>query len=178
MEYSSFSDITENFHFLKNMVVNLSNDNFEFMSVDEVLKTKEEIINELSMDASFKQLAMFEARLRTDYNVVLSTKKKDPLSTKFMDLCRDHRDRVKNFDEPLDKLCRKIKFEQLVSVVRDYLKESDNSIHRDCSVLKGHLKFRHWYAHGRYFIHTTTVPDPEDLENTCQDIISTIENRY
>lgn len=178
MEYASFSDITENFHFLKNMVANLSDDNFEFMSVDEVQKTKEEIINELRMDASFKHLAMFEAKLRTDYNIVLSIKKKDALSTKFMELCRDHRGRVKNYNKPLEKLCRKIKFEQLVGVVCDYLKESDNLIHRDCSVLKGHLKFRHWYAHGRYFIHTTAVPDPEDLENACQDIISAIENRY
>lgn len=177
MEYTSFYEITENYHFLKRVVENLEEDNFQFMTIDEIRELKQEIVNELSLDTSFKHLAMFEAKLRTGYNVVLSVQKKDVLSRAYMDLCRKHRARLRNYDVPLDKLCRKVKFEHLLGVVQKYFKEIGAPIHRDCSVVKGHLKFRHWYAHGRYSQHVAPVPDPENLEYVCDEIVSAVANR-
>jgi hypothetical protein len=177
MEYASFAEMSENYIFMKRIIEGLSDDHFEFMSEKEARKAREEIIYELSIDASFKHLAMFEARLRTDYNLVLSTQKKDALSREYMKLCREHRTKLNDYNTPLEKLCRRVKFDHLLDVVHKFLKQSGKPIHRDCSALKGYLKFRHWYAHGRYFRHIPSVPDPEDLEYVCDEIISAVENR-
>jgi hypothetical protein len=177
MEYASFAEISENYLFIKKIIENLSDDNFEFMSGEEARKAKEDILYELSIDTSFKHLAMFEAKLRTDYNIVLSMQKKDALSKEYMKLCRDHRKKVNNYNTPLETLCRRVRFDHLLDVVHQFLKQSGVPIHRDCSALKGHLKFRHWYAHGRYFKHIPSVPDPEDLEYVCNEIILAVENR-
>ncbi|MCP4345104.1 MAG: hypothetical protein GY795_06205 [Desulfobacterales bacterium] len=56
------------------------------------------------------------------------------------------------------------------------MKKLSGLLHQECSNIKGNLRFRHWYAHGRYFKHKAPIPDPEDIEVVCNDITDSIIN--
>lgn len=177
MKYNSFSEITENYLFLRDIINGLGNEHFQYMSDEEVRTEKEKILDEIRLDASFKHLAMFEARVRTDYNRSIASKQKDTLSKEYRTLCDEHRKRTKDYKKPREELCRRVKFEDILKRIKFVLEKTGSETHRDCSAIIGYLGFRHWYAHGRYFTHQPQIPDPEDLEFACSEIINEITNR-
>jgi hypothetical protein len=74
-----YADILDHYLFLKNVVLNLTDDYFLHMTKEEINKEKWDIINELMTDTSFKLLAKFEADIRIDFNNSIQYKKKDNL---------------------------------------------------------------------------------------------------
>jgi len=61
--------------------------------------------------------------------------------------------------------------------VKLFFEESNNAFSKNCSVLKAYFKFRHWYAHGRYFQHTPPIPDPEDIEIVAHEFQTYVFSR-
>ncbi len=175
MKFSSYREIVENYIFLKDVVKSLDNNIFLYMTTDEIIEEKLEIIEDLRTDAAFKLFTKFEARVKSDYKQTIESRWKDALSKKYHLLCRTFRRRNKLYDKPVESVSKKVSFEDIVVTIRDYLKETSNNLHRDCSKVKGHIQFRNWYAHGRYFSHTPVIPDPEDLEITFSAVESVLD---
>ncbi len=177
MKFSSYEEIVQNYIFLKTLVEESDESYFLHMSREETESEKESVIEELRADASFKLLAKFEADIRTDYNETIKTRKKDNLSKEYMALCLEFREKYKEYSKPLEKICSRLPFEDILEGLKSCFKESGNLLHQECSNIKGALHFRHWYAHGRYFKHGAPVPEPGDLRTICKNIVDEVINR-
>jgi len=177
MKFSSYEEIIENYIFLKDVIEKLDDNYFLYMTRREIILEKESIIAEFQADTSFKLVTKFEADIRTNFNDSIKAKKKDCLSSKYLALCYDFRKKCKEYDKPLEKLCRRLRLENILDVIKLYYKELGNLLHKKCSDIKGCLHFRHWYAHGRYFRHRVPIPEPEDLFIICDEIITEVINR-
>jgi len=177
MKSSSFDEIVNNYLCLKQIVSHLQCEHFLYMSREEMKLEKEAIINELMIDASFKLLAKFEAEIRTDYNQTIKSKKKDNLSKEYLRLCHELREQYKEYNKPLISFCRKVRFDNILREIKLYFQSTGNLLHQECSNISGHLHFRHWYAHGRYFTRHVPIPEPEALELVCSDIVREVISR-
>ena len=129
------------------------------------------------MDTTFKLLTKLEANIKQDYNNAITQKKKDELSERYLSLCRRFRERVKDYDKPLKTICKRVSLEGILDEVKLFFEESNNAFSKNCSVLKAYFKFRHWYAHGRYFQHTPPIPDPEDIEIVAHEFQTYVFSR-
>lgn len=177
MKFSSYDEIVENYIFLKTLVEEADETRFLYMSREEIEAEKRSVIEELRADASFKLLAKFEAYIRTDYNKTIETRKKDNLSEKYMTRCSEFIKKYKEYNKPREKVCLRLPFDDILGELKSWFEENNNLLHQECSKIKGHLKFRHWYAHGRYFKHKSPIPEPGDLEISCKDIVNEVINR-
>lgn len=166
MKFSSYKEIVENYVFLADVIKKLDDNEFLYMTTEQIQKEKAEIIEDLRTDAAFKLFTKFEAEIRSDYQRALESKWKDALSKRYRVLCTELRRRNKLFDKPIETSGKRVRFEDIIETIKNHFKETDSALHKECSLIKGHIQFRNWYAHGRYFSHSPIIPDPEDLEMT------------
>ena len=165
----TYAAIVNDFLLLKKAVTQLDDSFFDF--IDEpyvkkrkIIQEKKRLIQQLKMDTTFKLLTKLEANIKQDYNNAITQKKKDDLSERYLSLCKRFRERVKDYKKPLKSICKRVSLEDILDEVKLFFENSNNAFSKNCSVLKAYFKFRHWYAHGRYFQRTPPIPDPEDIE--------------
>jgi hypothetical protein len=166
--------IVNDFLLLKKAVSFMDDSFFDFIDEPEIkkrkiLQEKKRLIQQLKIDTAFKLLTKLEANLKQDYNNAITQKKTDDLSKRYLLLCKRFRERIKDYDKPLKSICKRVALEDILDEVKLFFEESNQVFSRDCSALKAYFKFRHWYAHGRYFQHTPPIPDPEDIEILCYE---------
>lgn len=101
-------------------------------ALDEV---KDEALAELSHTSSLSVLACVEAAVRMDYGQRVSGKAKSPLSRSLRDIYKKKGDRAR-----LD--------EDLLAAWKEH-SELNPALF---SALIGAFKYRHWLAHGRYWV--------------------------
>lgn len=159
------------------MVKRLDDNDFLYMTTEEIQKEKSEIIEDLRTDTAFRLFTKFEAGLRLDYERTLKSKWKDALSKRYRLLCTELRKRNKLYEKPIETTGKRVRFEDMVETIKNHFKGTGSAIHKECSQIKGHILFRHWYAHGRYFSHTPVIPDPEDLEMTFSAVADVVLDR-
>ena len=117
------------------------------MTAHEVERALRELAQELDHEVTLLLTASFEATFQVDFRRRLARKKKDRLSKK------------------LRKLWRKYKRAKWV-VVEDILDvwQKETGHVQAIGKLKQLIKFRHWLAHGRYWVQKSGLlnPDPFD----------------
>lgn len=148
---------------LESTVRSLPNGYFELMTEQEIFRRKQEVVFELRMDTSFKLLSLLEAELRQDVEVALKRKWRDQVSRAYRDLC-DQRRKEKD-GRRLTRLQAgaRLRVDDILDALRDVFRTERNRFHAFCSEAKGYFRFRHWYAHGRFFQVTPSVPRPDEL---------------
>lgn len=104
-------------------------------SRQEAQRERDERIGMLDSISAFSLFAALEASFRIDFHVRCHQKHKDPLSRKFRTLHKTKRNRVSFEDDILE--IWKTHFPSAKSVISD---------------LKSAMLYRHWLAHGRYWI--------------------------
>lgn len=163
MRFTSCEAILEDFFFLKNVIMELDDDYFSYMTKGDIQEEKALWIEECMMDYSFKLLTKIEANIRLDFNRTFSSKFRDPLSKEYVSLCDAYRRQKGDYAKRHQELCKRIPLDKIFKAMVQFFKNSQNRFHEQCSILKSYYTFRHWYAHGRHFRITPLVPDPEDL---------------
>jgi len=169
MKFTSCDSILKNFLFLKKVVEELDNDYFEFFTQQQIIQEKEFIINDLELDTAFKLLTKLEAEIKQDYNYAISKKKKDSLSKNYLSLCERFRERIKEYDKPLKSICQRVSLDEILDEIKWFFKDIHPTFSQNVSSLKGYFKFRHWYAHGRYFQRIPSVPALQHIQIICNE---------
>ncbi|MEK8019576.1 MAG: hypothetical protein VSS75_022100 [Candidatus Parabeggiatoa sp.] len=169
MKFLSCDAIIKHFLFLEQVIKTLDQDNFEFLTEQEIIQEKSVIIEELELDTVFKLLTKLEAEIKQDYNYAIRSKRKDDLSKNYLSLCKRFRKRIKKYDKPLKKVCRKVSLDDILDEVKSFFKDSNPTFAQNVSILKGYFKFRHGYADGRYFHKTPPIPAIQHLQILCQE---------
>lgn len=105
------------------------------MTSEEVKLHFSNIEKENELAFCFNLIAATEASLRIDYKIRVSERLKDDLSRDFREIYKEYGDRVSLEDTILEKW--KERYPQYKTNIGQY---------------KSILKFRHWFAHGRYWI--------------------------
>ena len=105
------------------------------LSIDEVNTLIHDRVAETNLRSSFAILAAVEAALRIDYLRRVKQRLKDPLSRAFRDIHKTRKEHVR-FDEDILQSWSQHhpEFKRLVGALRSA------------------LHFRHWLAHGRYWL--------------------------
>jgi hypothetical protein len=107
---------------------------------DELIVIREKRREELRTSCCFNILAALEASFRIDFRLRCEKKTKDPLSKKFFIIFKNKKNLVHLEQDILE-------------CWQDFFEETNNTHNkRIISELKSALKFRHWLAHGRYWI--------------------------
>jgi len=141
-QHLKFDEIVFYYNSNKKAIVNYYSNKNPFYERDFFSKTTEEInimkvatLEELEHDYSLKMLAAIEAHLRIDFILRCLQRDKNPVSRAFRDLQKDY-----GYSVELD------------DVILETWKKSDPSTKRIIGELKGCMKYRHWLAHGRYWM--------------------------
>lgn len=112
-----------------------SHGEFTGMTLDELKDKREEISLENDRLMVMNLLAALEAAFRIDYLQRVSFKKKDDLSKRFREMFKKKAQRASLEDDILDEWKRC--YPSLIPALGD---------------LKSAFKYRHWLAHGRYWV--------------------------
>ena len=158
--------LLQDFLFLKQVISELDDTYFPYLTKAEVQEEKRPLIEECKMDYAFKMLSLLEAKVREDFEHSIGAKSKDPLSKELSWLCDQFRQDRSSYDQSRVQDCRYIPLGQVFAVISQFFRHNQDAFHRNCSAVKGYFAtFRNWYAHGgRYFRpNAPTVPDPEEL---------------
>ena len=111
----------------------INNSDFTDYTLDGLENERDQRIEELDKSTAFTILAAIEAHLRVDFLQRCYNKEKDSLSRKFRNLYKK-----KGFMVPL---------EDILELWMQHL--TRKSV---ISELRGALNYRHWLAHGRYWV--------------------------
>lgn len=122
---------------------------------DQVIKER---IDELGTLSTFSILAAIEARFRIDFDYRIKNRLKDRLSREFIIIQRTKGKNIRFDDELLD-----------------YWKTYGNVSKMLISELKGAFKYRHWLAHGRYWMPKLgRMYDFDDIYSLASTALNTI----
>lgn len=163
MRFDSCEEILEDFSFLKSLIAALPEDNFPYMTKDEIEEEKVSWIEEIRMEYAFKLLSRMEAEIRMEFNQTISSKRRDSLSRDLSELCDEYRRETGDYSRSRAQVCQAIGLKAILKRLARFFHAAQDAFHSQCSMLKGYLTFRNWYAHGRYFRECPPVPDPEEL---------------
>ncbi|EDN67510.1 hypothetical protein BGP_4588 [Beggiatoa sp. PS] len=169
MKFSSCESILNNFLFLVKVIKELDDNYFEFLNKQQITQEKQAIIRELELDTIFKLLSKLESEIKQDYNDAIAKKKKDALSKKYLLLCQQFRTRIQEYKKPLESVCQKVSLDDILDEIKVFFKDTHPDFSRNISILKGYFKFRHWYAHGRYFQRTPPIPPFQQIHEICNE---------
>ncbi len=140
--YPEFEDLGEHYNvFVNSMNLYYSELNPSFVSQfrlytrEEVEKEKEGRLEEIDASLALTLLASIEASFRIDYLQRCYRKRKDPLSRNFRELYESKGSRVSFENEILDGW-------------KEYSDVSPTLLGN----IKGAFNYRHWLAHGRYWV--------------------------
>lgn len=179
MRFDSCDLILQDFLFFKNIISNLDDAYFPYMTRDEVQEEKWLLLEECKMDYAFKMLTLLEADIRQDFNMTIASKYRDPLSRTFSELCDQFRQGRSRYSQSRVEECRRVSLDEVFTTISKFFKNKRDFFHQRCSNVKGHFSvFRHWYAHGRYFRpKPPIIPDPEDLFYIHEEFVEKVLNR-
>lgn len=163
MRFDSCEEILEDFSFLKSVIAALPEANFPYMTKNEIQEEKVSWIEEIKMEYAFKLLTRMEAEIRMEFNQTISSKRRDSLSRDLSEFCDEYRRETGDYSRSRKQVCQAIGLKAILKRLARFFHAAQDAFHSQCSLLKGHLTFRNWYAHGRYFRERPPVPDPEDL---------------
>jgi hypothetical protein len=121
-------------------------------AVNEVLASR---LDESDIRSAFAVLTSLEAIFRIDFDDRCRKKLKDDLSRYFRSIKKAHGDRVRLDEDILEGW-----------------KRHTNASARDIGAIRGAFKFRHWLAHGRYWIPKHSKYDFESVRSMAESIIS------
>ncbi len=145
----------------KELLDSLANENVQsdsnearFMPKSEVFDLLESYYTELSQEVVLTLSSIFEAELRLDYQHRVRNRFKDDISKSFRVLHKKHGERIR--------------METLLNVWKKRYSECGRHI----SLFERLILFRHWLAHGRYWINKSDEFTPE-LSLTCADNLFT-----
>lgn len=113
----------------------ITNQDYIGLTKNELIKSFDLHLAELEKNTSFNILSTIEASFRIDYIIRTKKKYKDHLSRKFRNLYKSKGENVSLENEIL--LMWKSEYPNLKSIISNFI---------------GALKYRHWLAHGRYWI--------------------------
>ena len=140
--YPEFEDVAEHYESsVKSMTLFYSHLNpgfvneFRYYTHDEVAREKEDRLEEIDASLALTLLASIEASFRVDYLRRCYRKRKDSLSRDFRALYKK-KGRYVSFEEEL----------------LDGWKKHSNVRQSLLGDIKGAFKYRHWLAHGRYWM--------------------------
>lgn len=156
------------------LIEGLNQHYFSFMTLDEIEREKRALLHECANDFSFKILTKIEAEIKKDFVQAVASKKRVQLSRDYIMVTRQYR----KGSERLSVSAKKVRLEDIIVAIRDYLRTRGVSYHRDFSLLKGYFtEFRNWYAHGRLSNYPSQFPDPDDLEYIYQQLDNIVFSR-
>jgi hypothetical protein len=112
-----------------------ANPRFLSYSPADFTKLLRDRVEETDLHSSFSILAAVEAALRVDYLIRVTGKRKDPLSRAFRDIYKEKGENARLDDDLLDTWL------QFHPEFRALIGEFRAALH-----------FRHWLAHGRYWV--------------------------
>lgn len=160
--------LLQDFLFLKQVISELDDTYFPYLTKAEVQEEKRFLIEKCKMDYAFKMLSLLEAKVREDFEHTIGSKSKDPLSKKLSWLCDQFRQDRSSYDQSRVQDCRLIPLGQVFATISQFFKHNQDAFHSQCSIVKGYFArsgFRNWYAHGLRYLgyYIPVVPDPEEL---------------
>lgn len=124
---------------------------FYLMTQEEMNQAVDEMALELSHEIVLLLTASFEAEFQADFHDRVSRKKKDQISKEFRRMMGDHRGRR--------HAAKPITFEAILDVWRK------NTGHaKAIDDLKQLVQFRHWLAHGRYWVQKSGLSNPDPFD--------------
>ncbi|NPV02786.1 MAG: hypothetical protein HPY53_15550 [Brevinematales bacterium] len=130
---------------------------FVSLTIDEVQEKKGVVENELEIDFCLNLLSSFEAVLRIDYAFRCQNRKRDELSRYF-------RNYYKNYG-------LKVNFEEIIlHGWKMYFLDVKNEINFIITA----FQYRHWIAHGRYWVYNKKRYDFDDLYIVIERIMNSI----
>ena len=129
------------------------NQHYIGLTNNELIEYFEQHLEELEKNISFNILSTIEASFRIDYKIRTRKKHKDDLSRKFRELHKTKGDNI-SLEKDILELW-KGEYPKFKSIISDFI---------------GALKYRHWLAHGRYWV-------PKLGRNYDVPTISTISDR-
>ena len=118
-------------------------------------------LDETSLRSSLVTLARVEAALRIDYRARCKSKKADDISISFRRVFRARQERAR-----LDEDIIQIWYDNVVPQERGVL-----------SQLRGMFRFRHWLAHGRYWVFGQKY-DFDDVYLIADAVINSLQLYY
>ncbi len=177
MRFDSCEEILEDFYFLISVIEALPDDKFTYMTKDEIQEEKASWIEEIRMEYAFKLLCRIEAEIRMEFNQSISSKRRDSLSREWAELCDEYRRKTSDYARSRKQVCKSIGLKDILKRLGFFFSKAQDVFHAQCSILKGHLTFRNWYAHGRYFRVCPPVPDPEELIEIYEGFQQKVFNR-
>lgn len=110
---------------------------FNGYTMSEVLEEMDALLDEHDRRSSLQLLAALEASFRLDYLIRSYEKKRDPLSRALREIFKDKDQRASLEDDLLGAWKKHAQIAGVHTVVAD---------------LRGAFKYRHWLAHGRYWV--------------------------
>jgi len=142
---------------------NMPTDNTFFgLSVPEVRERFISDRSELGKTTVLSLIAATEADFRVDYLSRVQARKKDKISKAFRQLFREKRQFA-----ALDK--------DLLRVWRD----SDRELESVTNPFVEALKYRHWLAHGRYWLNRVNKSyTPENVYLICENLLNAVRQRH
>ncbi|MBO9570945.1 MAG: hypothetical protein J7497_01855 [Chitinophagaceae bacterium] len=111
------------------------NEKFSELTIDELHSYFDESLEELDYLVSFNLLSAVEAHIRMDFYSKIKDKPRVNITTRYRELYKEKGDMVS-----LE--------EDLLRILKEELPDHKSSF----SDYIGALKFRHWIAHGRYWV--------------------------
>lgn len=124
---------------------------FYLMTQEEVDFAIAEMSRELNQEVVLLLTASFEAEFQTDFHDRVSRKRKDRVSKEFRRILGDQRGRRQG--------AKRATFEEILDV---WAKQQGHV--RAIGNLKQLIRFRHWLAHGRYWVQKSGLPDPDPFD--------------
>lgn len=161
MRFKNFEIIFDDFQIIKTAITILPFSEFPMRTKEEIQEIKQGLIDTIKLDTSFKLLTRLESFLRLDIDRSLQTRTRDPISQLCKETVR------KNFQPGKGKSFRNqarfLSIEDVLEALRTFFIHRNDPFQANCSGIINYFKFRHWYAHGRYFRNSQRIPDPDEI---------------
>jgi hypothetical protein len=142
LQHLNYSDVADMFNIREKalrLFYSSLNPEYNLMFVgysdEEILDELNENLKEIERDACLNLLAAIEAAFRIDYAIRVEERDKDDISRRFRELFQEYQYRM-----PLE------------DILFDEWKEHPDIDRTIISELKGAFLYRHWLAHGRYWV--------------------------
>ena len=176
MREFSYKTILDDYEVVQNGVRSLDDQNFQFLTPTERDELRNEVLEEIRTDFSFKLMTLLEADIRADYRLTLNRKRRDGVSRAYRALCTQYRRETRQVGKRASVACSRMSLDRILDQLRHYFLGVDEDFRRVCSAIKGYFSFRNWYAHGRVTTQPV-VPDPEDIFSAYQELQDKVLDR-
>lgn len=137
---------------------------FSNMAPDEIDSALRSMASELDIQINLLLIASGEANLRIDFRDRVERRRKDPVARRFRDLERQRKARGR-------------KGVRLEDILKVWAEESSGSVRTHVGSMGKLLLYRHWIAHGRYWVNRRSGlndPDPFEVWNILRGLFNNL----